>query len=423
MFNDNNDMVIPDTFHDGPTLSYTTTSIPSTSSSHTSKPKDASTSSYLDIPSSSSFRRPSRPSLDSTYTDLSELSFASADLHSQSHPLMRAPSNTTPQSTPTTFRARLQRLYVHNYGALLVLLAQFFGVLMNLSTRMLEQNGSHGAGMHPFQILFVRQFITSLTCTLWATLLPIVNPQSKNLIADFPLGPKSTSVRLLLLTRGVSGFLGVFGMYFSLLYLPLSEATVLTFLAPILTCYLCSWVIPGEKFSRQQQLAGLVSLVGVVFIARPANFFVSPASSDGGSGEVASNSTVAETAPTEGYAHPNPSPSEHLLAIGIALLGVIGSTGRDDFDSRNRQSSTSVLEHQLLQCLLHHYEFNLPTSLQRRQVQTPRQLDGVGPSRISRSVRVRNAVAVNEGFGLWKSHACESRPCVGEVRHGSGRRR
>ena len=306
---------------DEASLSNDTTVVPSTSTSHNdlSPHHNATrTASYLDIPSSS-LRRSSCSSLDSTFTDLSELSFTSADLHSH-RPLIN--SHERDHQYPPTLRSRisskLRHFYHLNYGALLVLLAQFFGTLMNLSTRILEHPGPHGPGMHPFQILFARQSITSLTCTIWAL--------STGRIPDFPLGPRDTKVRLLLVCRGVCGFLGVFGMYFSLLYLPLSEATVLTFLAPVLTCYLCSWMMPGESFSRQQQFAGMVSLVGVIFIARPVSFF-SSSGAVGGVAQSASNSTIPDTAPTEKYAAPHPTSSQHLMAIAISLLGVIGATG------------------------------------------------------------------------------------------------
>ena len=50
----------------------------------------------------------------------------------------------------------------------------------------------------------------------------------------FPFG--MPEVRPLLIARGLTGFFGVFGMYYSLLYLPLADATVITFLAPSLAC-------------------------------------------------------------------------------------------------------------------------------------------------------------------------------------------
>ena len=173
--------------------------------------------------------------------------------------------------------------------------------------------------MHPFQILLVRQTITASICFIWAFAIR----HTARAIPDFPLGPKSAGgrVRALLLCRGVCGFMGVFGMYFSLLYLPLSEATVLTFLAPIATCYLCSWVLPGESggsFGRQQQIAAGVSLLGVVFIARPFSFL-------GSTGDGAKS--AQEALPAAGEQAATPTASEHLMAIGISLIGVVGATG------------------------------------------------------------------------------------------------
>jgi drug/metabolite transporter (DMT)-like permease len=96
--------------------------------------------------------------------------------------------------------------------------------------------------------------------------------------------------------------MGVYGLYYSVQYLPLSEATVITFLAPIMTCYACSLLIPGETFSRRQQAAGIVSLAGVVLIARPFRDRSDP----DGSG-------------TDSY--------HHLLATVVAFVGVLGAAG------------------------------------------------------------------------------------------------
>lgn len=41
-------------------------------------------------------------------------------------------------------------------------------------------------------------------------------------------------VRILLCLRGIVGAFGLYGVYFSLRYLSLSDATVLTFLSPVL---------------------------------------------------------------------------------------------------------------------------------------------------------------------------------------------
>ena len=82
-----------------------------------------------------------------------------------------------------------------------------------------------------------------------------------------PFGTRD--VLWLLLLRACGGFFGCFGMYASLLYLQLSEATVLSFLAPMMACYACSFFVKNEVFTRKQQLAAFISLIGVVLIARP----------------------------------------------------------------------------------------------------------------------------------------------------------
>lgn len=97
---------------------------------------------------------------------------------------------------------RLSSFYQNNKGLCYVLLAQVFGCLMNVTTRLLEVEGNNGAGMHPFQILFVRMTITTVLSTtyMWWTQIP-----------HFPFGLRE--VRWLLAIRGIGGFFGVFGMY------------------------------------------------------------------------------------------------------------------------------------------------------------------------------------------------------------------
>ncbi|OAP61134.1 hypothetical protein AYL99_03335 [Fonsecaea erecta] len=285
-----------------------TTVVASPSSSRSIPPLPSSATnqrpSYLDVPSF-------RPSLDSTYSELSELSFRSNELQAV-HPLVRSISHDSPPHS--RWRAAWDSFYVTNYGAMLVLASQAFGVGMNISTRLLETPGTHGEPMHPFQILFARQSITALICTTYGIYFKTT--------PYFPFGPRG--VRWLLVLRGIAGFFGVFGLYFSLLYLPLSEATVLGFLSPILTCYLCSFIMPGEIFSVQQQIAGVVSLIGVLFIARPASLFSLASSSTQPADALVSppvNSTVtAETAQ-------HITPEQHLAAVGIAMIGVVGGVG------------------------------------------------------------------------------------------------
>jgi drug/metabolite transporter (DMT)-like permease len=117
----------------------------------------------------------------------------------------------------------------------------------------------------------------------------------------------------------------------SLLYLPLADATVITFLAPSLACWACSFLI-NEPFTRMEQIAAYVSLFGVVLIARPAAFFSLGSSTPSASG------AVDAVAPINGTADPdtdipnfadynNVTPQQRLMAVGIAMIGVLGAAG------------------------------------------------------------------------------------------------
>ncbi|OSC97000.1 DUF6-domain-containing protein [Trametes coccinea BRFM310] len=103
--------------------------------------------------------------------------------------------------------------------------------------------------------------ITWICCIMYMFIVKVPDPI---------LGPKG--VRLLLAARGFFGFFGLFGVYYSLQYLSLSDATVLTFLAPMCTA-ITGAVLLHEPFSWREALAGLASLLGVVLIARPEFLF------------------------------------------------------------------------------------------------------------------------------------------------------
>lgn len=303
-------------------LSTASTAVPTATSSKDDVSNSKIASTFLSVPHNRLLRR---TSIDSAFSgsDISELSFGSTEVGSVHHEglirvLSATSSNIINFPGPSAWRSRLSDFWVANYGAFLILVSQMFGCFMNIATRLLETPGSHGEPMHPFQILFVRQSITSLLCTsyaLWSKSIP-----------HFPLGPPGT-VRLLLVSRGFFGFLGVFGLYFSLLYLPLSEATILTFLAPIGSCYAFALLLPGETFTKRQQIAAFVSLLGVVFIARPASLFKSGGEDIPVSGPdvgMPGNNTIL---PEGLQGPPQPTPTQHLQAIGVAMIGVVGAIG------------------------------------------------------------------------------------------------
>ncbi|KAI9688488.1 MAG: hypothetical protein M1822_001437 [Bathelium mastoideum] len=221
---------------------------------------------------------------------------------------------------PKTWRGKWCAFWARNKGLVLMLLAQIFAVLMNATTRLLEIEGNEGKGLHPLQVLFARMFITLVLSSayMWFMKTPY-----------FPLGMKE--VRWLLVARGIGGFFGVFGMYYSLLYLPLADATVITFLTPGLACWACSILIK-EPYTRVEQIGGLVSLVGVVLIARPSSLFSlntsNPRPSAIGTldGSATINGTKIAPLPhsPDASSYDDVTPAQRLTAVGVALVGVIG---------------------------------------------------------------------------------------------------
>lgn len=188
---------------------------------------------------------------------------------------------------------------------LLVALAEAFYASMNLAVKELS-------GIDPpvstMQLIWIRMTITWLCSVCYMYIAKIPEPL---------LGPKG--VRLLLAFRGFCGFFGLFGVYYSLQYLSLADATVLTFLAPILTTFTGAMFL-GERFSWKQVAAGFCSLLGVVLIARPPFLFGNVIS-------VPPAAAGADAVPTESLSAPGVTAAERLGAVGVSILGALGATG------------------------------------------------------------------------------------------------
>jgi drug/metabolite transporter (DMT)-like permease len=101
--------------------------------------------------------------------------------------------------------------------------------------------------------------------------------------------------RRLLLLRGVLGFTALSCFYFSVIHLPLAEATVIQYTNPIWTAILAA-VLLSEATGRLEILLAVASLGGVLLVAQPAAIF--------GGGE--------------------PLPAG---AVGVALAGALFSAG------------------------------------------------------------------------------------------------
>ncbi|ORY55112.1 uncharacterized protein BCR38DRAFT_127606 [Pseudomassariella vexata] len=206
------------------------------------------------------------------------------------------------------FKFYCKPTWIRNRGPILVALSQLFGAVMNLLTRLLEIGDD---AMHPMLVLSGRMSGTVILSGIymwWMT------------VPSAPFGPRD--VRWLLVVRGLSGFFGIYGMWYSVMYLPLADATVISFLAPNLAGYLCHILI-HEPFTRLEQFASFLALGGVLLITRPVSLFSSPETPTTADGIVEIISR--ETSSQSGFNHV-PTSSERLGAVGMALLGVLGSS-------------------------------------------------------------------------------------------------
>ncbi|OAX35819.1 DUF6-domain-containing protein [Rhizopogon vinicolor AM-OR11-026] len=183
-----------------------------------------------------------------------------------------------------------------NLGMILIIISQFFFVSMNLGVKQLN---SLDVPMHTLELIAVRMAITFICCVLYMVIMKIPDPF---------LGPKG--VRLLLLNRGLCGFFGLFGMYYSLQYLSLADATVLSFLFP-LSIAIGGHFILKEPYSKRQAFAAIFSLLGVMLIARPPFLFGDTSSVESDSSDMASKATAVD----------------RIRAVGVALFGVVLGSG------------------------------------------------------------------------------------------------
>lgn len=108
----------------------------------------------------------------------------------------------------------------------------------------------------------------------------------------------------------------------SLLFLPLADATVITFISPSLSCFACA-ILLKEPFTRMEQLGALVSFIGVTLIARPTTFFQRAMSVvTDATAAVDGAALIDETTDASDYAQV--TSQQRFGAVCIALLGVLG---------------------------------------------------------------------------------------------------
>jgi hypothetical protein len=69
----------------------------------------------------------------------------------------------SPAARPRSLKAKLAVFWNTNKGLALVMISQICGTLMNVTTRLLEVEGNHGKGYHPFQVLMSAKSCKSCT--------------------------------------------------------------------------------------------------------------------------------------------------------------------------------------------------------------------------------------------------------------------
>ncbi|KAI1809160.1 DUF6-domain-containing protein [Poronia punctata] len=214
------------------------------------------------------------------------------------------------------YRRYILSFYKRNFGLFLVFTAQTFGSVMNTAAKLLTADGSPNQ-FHALQIIFVRMIATAILGTLymWYKDVP-----------DFPFGPRS--MLSLLLLRGSCGFVGLFGLYYSLSYLQISDATAISFLVPTWTAILC-YVWLREPYQMREAFCGLTSLGGVLLIARPAFLFGDSASSTlpGGRDTNTTANVTLSVSVVEGLGLPvgTPSSPQRAMAVLCSVLGTFAA--------------------------------------------------------------------------------------------------
>ncbi|EKM52075.1 uncharacterized protein PHACADRAFT_212669 [Phanerochaete carnosa HHB-10118-sp] len=207
-----------------------------------------------------------------------------------------------------SFVQQAKEIVDENAGMLLVAASEVFYTAMSLAVKEL---GSIDPPMSTMQLIWIYMIVTWLCSIFYMYIAKIPDPL---------LGPQG--VRLLLAFRGLCGFIAFFGIYYSVLYLTLADATVLQFLAPILTTF-TGFIFLGERFSWRQLAAGFCSLIGVILIARPHFLFGSVSQTPpANSNLVGANANPGDVSPLSRV-----TAAQRLGAVGIALLGALGSTG------------------------------------------------------------------------------------------------
>ena len=145
-------------------------------------------------------------------------------------------------------------------AALLIIAASAFIAGTMLFAKMLG-TASFGAPLHPLQITFGRFFFAFLAISLTCA---VMRPKIETIHWRYHIG------------RTTFGWMGVSMMFASVAYIPLADATAISFLNPV---FAMMFAIPllGEQVGRWRWIAAGISLVGAMILLRPTPDSFQPA--------------------------------------------------------------------------------------------------------------------------------------------------
>ena len=155
------------------------------------------------------------------------------------------------------YAARLQN---PRLAAALILVASAFIAATTLMAKALGTE-TFGAPLHPFQITFGRFLFAFLS---FATVAAVIRPRLQR--PHLPLH----------LARTLSGAAGITLMFAAVAYIPLADATAISFLNPVFGMILAIPLL-GERVGRWRWLAAGIALVGAMILLRPTPGSFQPA--------------------------------------------------------------------------------------------------------------------------------------------------
>lgn len=146
------------------------------------------------------------------------------------------------------------------FAALLIVVACAFIAASTLFAKALGTD-QFGARLHPFQISFGRFLFAFLILSMAALVL---RPELQRPHLGFHLA------------RTTSGWAGVTLMFASVAYIPLADATAISFLNPVFGMILAIPLL-GERVGKWRWLAALIAFVGAMILLRPTPASFQPA--------------------------------------------------------------------------------------------------------------------------------------------------